>query len=162
MGLYFSHAVTRLLTAEQLMDAISSATGVPETFPGFPAGTRSVQLPGSQAENPFLKTFGRPDRNLACECARGTDSTLFQALQLINGRDVHDKLRSDSGRIAALARSQATVDAGIDELFLASLTRLPTVPERQAARRYIHADRRAGLEDLGWALINSKEFVFRH
>jgi hypothetical protein len=161
-GLYFSHAMTRLLTAEQLMDAISSVTGVPATFPGFPAGTRAVQLPGTRVESPFLKAFGRPDRSLPCECERGSDTTLFQALQLINGRDLRDKLRSDSGRIAALARSSQPVDAAIDELYLVSLTRLPTAAERVVAHKYIDADRRAGLEDLGWALINSKEFVFRH
>jgi hypothetical protein len=160
---YFSHAAVRMLTAEQLMDGISGVTGIPEEFEGFPAGTRAAQLPGSRVSSPFLKTFGRPDRNLSCECERERDSNLFQALQLINGRSLHEKLRADGGRVAALARSTRPADAVIDELYLAALTRLPTPVEREAARRHLAAgDRRAALEDLGWALLNSKEFVFRH
>jgi hypothetical protein len=162
-GLYFSHAVTRLLTAEQLLDAISSVTGVPEDFQGFPSGTRAAQLPGSRVGSPFLKVFGRPDRNLSCECERERDPNLFQALQLITGRGLHARLKSESGRIAALARSSSPPDEIIDELYLAALTRSPTAVERQAARRHLErGDRRAALEDLGWVLVNAKEFLFRH
>jgi hypothetical protein len=162
-SLYCSHAVTRLLTAEQLLDGISAVTGVPEQFDGFPIGTRAAQLPGSQVRSPFLKTFGRPERNLSCECERERDSNLFQALQLITGRSLHDKLRSDSGRIARLVRANSPHDAAIDELYLAALSRLPTPVERKAWQKHLASgDRRAALEDMGWTLINSKEFLFRH
>lgn len=161
--LYSSHAVTRLMTAEQLLDAISAFTGVPEAFEGFPAGTRAAQLPGSQVSSPFLKTFGRPERTLSCECERESGSNLYQALQLITGRSLNDKLRSDTGRIAALAGSDRPPDAIVDELYLAALSRYPSPREREAARKHLAAgNRRAALEDLGWVLVNDKEFLFRH
>src|SRR5205807_6442103 len=86
---YFSHAVTKLLTAEQLLDGICAVTEVPEKFPGMPAGTRAVQLPDGAPDHPFLKTFGQPARELPCECEREGDSNLQQALQLINGATVN-------------------------------------------------------------------------
>ena len=91
---YFSHAVTKLLTAEQLLDAICDVTGVPEKFAGLPPGTRAIQLPDGEVNHPFLKTFGQPARELACECERESDSNLAQALQLINGPTVNEKLRN--------------------------------------------------------------------
>jgi Protein of unknown function (DUF1553) len=161
---YFSHTVPRLLTAEQLLDAVSAATGVPEEFPGMPEATRAVQLPGTSAKSAFLAAFGRPARKLACECERERDPTLYQALQLISGRSVNAKLRADTGRIAALVASNRPDDAAIEELYLASLSRFPAAAEERAARQSLHAaaDRRQGLEDLLWALLNSKEFLFRH
>jgi Protein of unknown function (DUF1549)/Protein of unknown function (DUF1553)/Bacterial Ig-like domain (group 2) len=161
---YFSHAVPRLLTAEQLLDAVSAATGVPEEFFGMPEGTRAVQLPGTSARSAFLAAFGRPARKLACECERERDPTLYQALQLISGRAVNGKLRSDTGRIATLVAKNRPDDAAIEELYLASLSRPPSDAEKHAARQALQAasDRRQGLEDLLWALLNSKEFLFRH
>jgi hypothetical protein len=160
---YFSSAVPRILTAEPLLDAIAAATGVPESFPGMPAGTRAVQLVGTSVRSPFLAAFGRPARKLACECEREREPTLFQALQLISSRSVERMLASEEGRVAKLAKSAPSNDAAIEELYLASLSRPPTAAEKASARKYLAAgNRRQGLEDLLWALINSKEFLFRH
>ena len=82
---YFSHATTRLLSAEQLLDAICMATGEPEKYAGMPVGTRATQLPDGEIQHVFLKTFGQPARELACECERENESSLTQALQLVNG-----------------------------------------------------------------------------
>jgi uncharacterized protein DUF1549/uncharacterized protein DUF1553 len=161
---YFSHALPRIMAAEQLLDAISQVTGMPEDFPGYPKGTRAVQLAGTKARTPFLKTFGRPDRNLTCECEREKDPTLLQALTLISGRNVHGKLRSESGRIATLAKSQKPNEEVLEELYLASLSRLPSDREKKGWLAHFakSGDRQQALEDLGWVLINSKEFLFRH
>src|SRR5215213_3176662 len=91
-----------MLPAEQLLDAICQATEMPEKFAGMPAGTRAVQLPDGDANPPFLKTFGQPARELACECERESDSNLAQALQLINGATVNDKLKAPTNRIGKL------------------------------------------------------------
>src|SRR5207248_11573424 len=99
---YFSHAVTRMLPAEPLLDAICQATEVPEKFAGLPAGTRAVQLPDGEVNHLFLKTFGQPARELACECERESDSNLAQALQLINGPTINDKMRAAGNRIGRL------------------------------------------------------------
>ncbi len=162
--LYFSRAEVRMLTAEQLLDALSSFTGVPEQFEGRPAGTRATQLIGLRSDNPFLKTFNRPNRILACECERENSANLSQALQMISSRLVQDKLSSDKGRIAALVKSGKNNAEIIEELYLAALSRPPSARERQTllAEAAQAADRREFFEDLGWSLVNSKEFQFRH
>src|SRR5207244_11310376 len=99
---YCPHAVTKLLPAEPLLDAICQACDVPEKFTGLPLGTRATQLPDGEVNHVFLKTFGQPGRELACECEREGDSNLAQALQLINGPTINDKMRSPTNRIGRL------------------------------------------------------------
>jgi hypothetical protein len=161
---YFSHAVTRLLTAEQLMDAICSVTLVPEKFPGLPLGIRAAQLPDGEVNNTFLKTFGQPARELACECEREGDSNLTQALQLINGPTINDKIRNPGNRLSKLlARKLDDVEI-LKSLYLASLSRPPAEGEMKAGLEHIAKgkDKRKAWEDVQWALLNSKEFLFRH
>ncbi len=162
--LYFSHAYTKLLPAEVLLDAISTFTGTTTPFDGLPKGMRATQIPDGKMENPFLKTFGRPARELACECERESDSNLSQALQLIGGATVNGKLRDDQGRMARLAAANIPADQVARELYLVALARDPNASEVAAAARHLAAapDRRQAIEDLGWVLINSKEFLFRH
>lgn len=162
--LYFSHAYTKLMPAEVLLDAISTVTGTTTAFTNLPAGVRAVEIPDGKMENPFLKTFGRPARELACECERESDSNLSQALQLIGGETVNDKLRAETGRAAQLAASERTPEEITRELYLVSLAREPDPSELAAAVEHFakSSDRRQAIEDLGWVLINSKEFLFRH
>jgi hypothetical protein len=161
---YFSHSVTKLLTAEQLLDALCTVTEVPEKFPGMPPGTRAVQLPDGDANHPFLKTFGQPARELACECEREGDSNLAQALQLINGPTVNEKLRAATNRVGRLLARKASDAEMLDDLYLSALSRPPIEGETKAATEYVAraADKRKAWEDVLWALINSKEFLFRH
>jgi hypothetical protein len=163
---YFSHAVTKLLTAEQLLDALCAVTEVPEKFAGLPAGTRAVQLPDGEINHPFLKTFGQPARELACECEREGDSNLAQALQLINGPTVNEKLRSPSNRIGRLLAKKMSDFDMLCELYLATVSRLPAEGEVSAALEHVRKakteDKRKAWEDVQWALVNSKEFLFRH
>lgn len=161
---YFSHATTRMLTAEQLLDAICAVTGQQEEFSGMPGGTKAVDLVDPPEGHKFLQVFGQPQRELPCECERSTDSNLSQALQLINGPTVHNKLRSDAGNVhrwVAEGKSDAEI---IDLLYLASLSR-PALPQEQTtAQAHIKAseDRVKAVEDVAWAVINSKEFLFQH
>ncbi len=160
---YFSHALVRAMSAEQLADSLSQFAGVPDTFAGYPKGTRAAQLAGTRARTPFLKTFGRPDRNLNCECEREKEPTLFQALTLLTGRQLQSKLRADDGRVAALAASGRAGEVVLEELYLSALARKPSTRERQGLLDHLTraTDRRAALEDIAWALLNSKEFLFR-
>jgi hypothetical protein len=162
--LYFSHAATKLLPAEVLLDAISTVTATTTPFDGLPKGARATQIPDGKMDNPFLKTFGRPARELACECERESDSNLSQALQLIGGATVNGKLRDDQGRMAKLAKSGKSPEEITNELYLVALCRLPNATELAAASKHLKGakDLRQGVEDLGWVLINSKEFLFRH
>jgi hypothetical protein len=161
---YFSHAVTRLLPAEPLLDAICTALEVPEKFAGMPPGTRAVQLPDGDSNHPFLKTFGQPARELACECEREGDSNLAQALQLINGPTVNEKLRHPHNRIGRLLASKVSERELLDELYLATLSRPPTEADVRVSLEHVAraADQRKAWEDVHWALLNAKEFLFRH
>ncbi len=163
-GKYFSHAVTKLHTAEQLLDAICSATAVPEKFPGLPLGTRATQLPDGEVNHVFLKTFGQPARELACECERESDSNLAQALQLINGPTIHEKLRSANNRIGQLLAQKKPEAEIIAALYLATLSRTPMPEETKKLLDHVAQaqDKRKAWEDVQWVLINSKEFLFRH
>jgi hypothetical protein len=117
-----------------------------------------VALADGEYQHPFLEALGRPARAMACECERGSDTTLIQALQLVGGRVVQDKIYIDGGR----GRKNAEI---VDELFLATLTRHPSPEEeRDLVARLDRAatNRRQAVEDLLWALINHKEFLFQH
>ena len=162
--IYASHAVTRLLSAEQLLDAICQVTAVPESFSGLPRGTRAVELPDPPTNHYFLKVFGQPQREMACQCERSNESNLSQALQMINGPVVHNKLRDDKGRINASIAAKKSDDDIINSLYLAALSRRPIAAEMAAAKKHIAAsdNRRLALEDVGWAILNSKEFLFQH
>jgi hypothetical protein len=161
---YFSHAVTKLLTAEQLLDSICDVTAVPEKFAGLPAGTRAIQLPDGEVNHPFLKTFGQPARELACECERESDGNLAQALQLINGPTVNEKLRNPNNRLGALLSAKKSDEEILTELYYAALSRPPLDEEKKLALAHVAkaADKRKAWEDVMWALINTREFLFRH
>jgi hypothetical protein len=162
---YFSHYPVRLLQAEQLLDAITSATGVSEKFPGQPVGTPAVALPDGEYKHPFLEAFGRPARAMACECERNSETSLGQALHLIANRGIHEKLRSDQGRVAQLISAARSDRDLVDELFLATLSRFPTDVERIKLMARLAAsgpNRRPVAEDILWALLNHDEFLFQH
>lgn len=161
---YFSHASVTMLSAEQILDAIASATGLPENFPGYPVGTRAIQLAEGAIEHNFLKAFAKPIRDVACDCARETDPSLNQVIHLINNPDVLDKLDSDESRLGRMLAKNKATEAIIEEIYLASLSRRPSNRETQLALRHIAGlqNRAEGLRDLQHALINSNEFLLRH
>jgi hypothetical protein len=162
--IYASHATTRLLTAEQLLDAICQVTSVPENFKGLPPGTRAVELVEPPTDNYFLKIFGQPQREMACQCERSSESNLSQALQMINGPVVHNKLRDGKCRIATMLAAKKSDEEIITSLYLAALCRNPASEEMAASKRHIAgtSDHKQALEDVGWAILNSKEFLFQH
>jgi len=147
---YFSHAVTKLLSAEQLLDALCDVTAVPEKFAGLPIGTRAIQLPDGEVNHPFLKTFGQPARELACECERESDSNLAQALQLINGPTINDKLRNPNNRLGKLLAEKKNEREVLDALYMAALARPATDAERAPALSHVakHPDKHKAWEDV--------------
>jgi len=162
--LLYSHFQPRLLTAEQLLDAVCRVTGLPEQFEGLPAGTRATALPSPQMNHAFLRAFGQPARATACTCERATEPQLAQALEFLRGRLVHSKLESPENRFR-----KALADGGGDqkivtELYWTALSRPPTPGEWSAASRHIarSADRAAALADVCWAILNTNEFMFQH
>ncbi len=160
----FSRARQRLLTAEQLLDAVCHVTGMPERFGNLPAGTLATQLPAPEPGNAFLGVFGQPQRISACACERPSAPQLAQALQLFNGPLIHGKLQAKDNRLRrALAAGKPDADI-ITELYLAALCRPPKAAELATALKHVAgaADRERALEDLAWALLNLNEFLFQH
>ncbi len=162
---FFTHYTIKRLTAEQLLDAIDTATGTVEKFPKLPAGTRAIALPDTNYASYFLDTFGRPVRAIACECERSGDPNLSQALHLMNGDLLNRKLLQPDGRLARLLRDPKLTDSAlIDRLYRLTFNRIPTAFEMTQAKTILAeaSSRAAGTQDLFWALLNSKEFLFNH
>ena len=160
---FCSHFIARRLPAEVLLDAVAQSTGIRDAFPGYPIGTRAGQLPDPTLPSYFLSLFGRSPRVTACACERNGEVTLPQLLHLMNGDSVVQKVASAQGRLAGLLK-QKKADAEIrDELFLATLGRLPTEAETKTLRTALaEGERGEVFRDLFWALLNSKEFSFNH
>jgi hypothetical protein len=171
--LHHSHALVQPLEAEQLLDALSQVTGVPVQFKGYPLGMRANQIPAppqtgrrfgdvSMGEK-FLKTFGKPDRLLTCECERNDDPGLLQAFQLITGDLMNSLIRDPDNRLGKMLSAGKTDSEMLDEFYLAALCRKPTAVEAKKLLAYVGdaKDRRAAWEDVLWALLNSKEFLLR-
>jgi hypothetical protein len=159
----FSHAVPRRLNAEQLMDALTQATGVRPNFPEVPADTRAEEFPDPHVgKDGFLDLFGRPQRESAGESERKTDLSLPQALNLVNGKTISDALADSGGRIAKALIAGATDRALIEELYLSTMSRVPTPNELDQGITYLRGgDSRASrAQDLLWALVNSKAFLY--
>ncbi len=167
----FSHAVVRSLSAEQLLDSISQATGVMLKFTGYPAGIRAGEIPGVAIRtrdggtdgDQFLKLFGKPPRLLTCECERAGETTLSQAFQLISGPAINGLLTEKQNRIGSLLASGKSNAEMIEDLYLAALSRYPSEEEKSFTVGMIERakDRRGAMEDVLWGLLNSKEFLLR-
>jgi hypothetical protein len=160
----FSRFNPRRLDAEILLDAIDQTTGVPTNFDGVPTGTRAIELPDNGFNSYFLTVFGRPESSSACECERSTEASLAQSLHLLNSKEILGKVSADSGRAALLAQDNRPLADRITELYLIAFSRPPTSDELGIASKHIESKQspREGLEDVVWALINTKEFLFNH
>jgi hypothetical protein len=169
---YYSHYLSRRLGAETLLDAVCQVTGAPEKFKGVPAGLRAVSLPDTRVASSFLDTFGRPARQVTCECERNMEPNMSQALHLINASTLNDKIIVTNATLERLLASGPTTDALIDDLYLRCLCRRPTPSERRAVidalfpaitnARDLVERRRQVFGDLLWALLGSPEFVYNH
>jgi hypothetical protein len=174
----FSHYYPKRLQAEVLLDAIDQLTGARSDFADLPAGTRAICLPDNSytRNSAFLKVFGRPESASVCECERVQSASLGQSLHLMNAADVKTKLTASNGRADQLARDGMPGPKGITELYMAAFSRTPTADELHISEAHLakprtdsqgkpldaQRSRRAGYEDLLWALINSKEFLYNH
>ena len=194
---HFSHAEIKRLPAEVLLDAQTQVLGAPATFVGYPAGIRAIQIPGVRrlrrrdtepaSGDRFLKTFGKPERLLACECERSNETTLKQALVLVGGAGIHGRLRHQDNALTHLLEQYPADTALVTELYWRTLNRAPDSVESERAvsllddaqqlastpverpvepgSNHLQRRRRArreALEDICWALLNAKEFLFRH
>jgi hypothetical protein len=160
---YFSRHYRQRLRAEVLLDAVSDVTGKSESFAAAPPGTRAMELWTLRTQSLFLDSFGRPDPNQDPPCERTSDTTVVQALHLMNAPNVHRKLTADGGRPDLLAKSTKSVREIVEEIYLLAYSRPPDAEERRIGERVFEhrGNRRQAAEDLLWALINTPEFVFK-
>jgi hypothetical protein len=167
----FARSYPRRLSAEVLLDAIDQVTGVPTKF-GTSEATRAIDLADEAAANRLLEVFGKPSRDSACECERVVSATLSQSLYLLASKEVHGKLKQSSSRAAKWA-ADPRLDAGkVKEMFLCVLSRYPTPEELRTAETFLTQEqarvpnrklsKQVAYEDLLWALLNTKEFLFNH
>lgn len=161
----FSHAAWKTVPAEVLLDAICQATGISEEFNGWPAGYRAIQVWDNRMPSHFFRVFGRPQRVSVCECERGDQPSIAQALALMNSPETVRKIRHRDGMAAKLAASKQSAEAIIEELYLTTLSRFPNSKEQTLMQRAFAEsgdNRRAAVEDILWALLNTKEFIYNH
>ena len=162
--LNFARAQVRRVRAEVLLDAISQITETPNKFQGLPLGARAVQIADGAVSNYFLETFGRSKRESVASTEVKTDPNLSQALHLMNGDAVNDRIRRGQV-VEKMVAAGKKDDEIITELFLRVFGRMPAAVEAKSINAAIAADpnnRRLVLEDAFWALMNSKEFYFNH
>jgi hypothetical protein len=131
----------------------------------YPVGWRALQLPDANIDSYFLKSFGRADRNIPCECERASMPSMAQALHIANGDTLNSKLRAKDNRIGALLARKASDERIVEEAYLEALSRMPTAEERSKILAILSDSRenkREALEDLFWGLLSSREFLFNH
>ena len=159
----YAYATVRRIPAEMMLDCVSQVTNTKEKFRGLPLGARAVQIADGRTSTYFLDTFGRAPRETVCDCEASTDPSLSQALHLLNGSATSGKI-SQGKVIDELLKDNATPEQALDRLYLRCLSRFPTDAERKELLASVGQapNPKEGLEDVFWAVLNSREFVFNH
>jgi hypothetical protein len=159
----FARAGLRRIKAEMFLDCLTEVTETKNKFQGLPLGARAVQIADGGSTNYFLTTFGRATRETVCSCEVKLEPTLSQSLHLLNGDSTTQKVQAGDlvGRRLAAKKAPAEV---VEELYVRCLSRKPLPQEKAAleAKLAVEPDKKKGLEDLFWALLNSREFMFNH
>ena len=176
---FYSRYYPRRMMAEVILDTLSQVTGVPTEFKevqlrgdvrkkidDYPLGTRALQLRDSAVFSYFLRTFGRNERQVTCECERTDDASMVQVLHLSNGDTLNGKLQAKDNRIDMMVAAGLSNKQIIEETYLIALSRLPSAVERQQLGGILDGledrERRIGIEDFFWGILSSREFLFNH
>ena len=163
----FSHSAVRRLRAEVMLDCISEVTESKNKFHGLPIGARAVEIADGQTSSYFLKTFGRASRETVCTCEVSMEPNLSQALHLLNGDTVQQKINNGAALknlLAQLSQQKIAPREIVENLYLRCFTRRPTDDEVRNLEPLFAKpeDQPKVLADVFWALLNSKEFMFNH
>ncbi len=174
----YSRFYPRRLQAEVMLDSIDDLAGSSTSFANLPPGTRAIALPDNSytKSSAFLKVFGRPSSASVCECERNQTSSLAQSLHLMNSSEIKSKLATGGGRATQMAKETESVEAQVKQLYLAAFSREPRPEELQTAIEFLTTPVTDGktkadakkkptskdYQDLIWALMNTKDFLFNH
>ena len=161
---FYSHFEVKRLSAEPLLDAIDHAAGTRTKFNNLPLGTRAIEIPDADYPDYFLNTFAKPRRMSVCECERSPDANLAQALHTLNGDILTNKIALNTGRVEKLLAEKKPHADIVTDLYYATLCRAPSTAELSASEQLLteYPTPKECYEDLLWALINSKAFLFVH
>ncbi|MEI6233615.1 MAG: DUF1549 domain-containing protein [Planctomycetota bacterium] len=161
---YYARYYPRRIMAEVLLDAMSQVTGSPTKFPKYPDGYRAMQLPDSSVDSYFLKSFGRPNRLITCECERTGEPSMAQALHISNGDTLNQKLEAKENAISKALAAKLPIERIVDDVFLGALSRFPSADEKAKILAVVAKtdpkDLRGAVEDVYWGVLSSKEFLF--
>ncbi|MFH1300554.1 MAG: DUF1553 domain-containing protein, partial [Planctomycetota bacterium] len=174
---FYSRYYPRRMMAEVLLDGISQVTEVPDEFTQYfepspektdfyPKGTKAIQLYDSSVISYFLKTFGRNERMITCECERTEEPTMVQVLHISNGDTINNKLKAKESRVTKLLEAKKPDKEVIAEIYMLCLSRKPTPEEETKLSKLLsetpEAEKRQVIEDLFWGVLSSREFLFNH
>jgi hypothetical protein len=163
---FYSRYYPRRLMAEVMLDAFSQVTGSPSEFKSYPKNYRALQLPDSNIKSYFLSSFGRPDRNATCTCERTDNPSVTQVLHISNGDTVNEKLEAKGNHIEKLLMAKTPPEQIVEDAYLSALSRRPTDKERtrimEVLQKTDEKELRPVIEDIYWALLSSREFLFNH
>jgi hypothetical protein len=159
----FARAAVRRIRAETMLDCLTQVTETKNKFPGLPLGARAVQIADGATSTYFLTTFGRATRETVCSCEVKLEPTLSQSLHLLNGSATTAKIQQ-GGVVAGMLKAKVPPDQIVEELYVRCLSREPAARERAELARLVdaQADKQKALEDVFWALLNTREFMFNH
>ncbi len=163
-GTNFSHAQLRRIRAEFMLDSITQVTDTEDKFRGLPLGARAVQIADGNTSNYFLSTFGRAKRETVCTCEVRVEPNLSQALNMLNGRTSNDKI-TRGGLVARLLKEKKTPQQVVEEIYIRCLSRKPTAKEQKQINKVLEEEKKdiqKTLEDVFWAILNTREFMFNH
>ena len=163
LGLDIYPLQIEVITSEQMLDSIVEITGVPEKFLAYYPGVRAVNLADGGVPSSFLDMYDRPKRD-AAKCERNENISLRQAMNMMAGDTVNQKIRSDRGNLARMIAEGRTDDEIVEHFYLAALGRYPAAEEKDMCHTAVAqaSTRRAGLENVVWALLDGNEFLYNH
>ena len=175
---FYSRYYPRRMMAEVLHDAIAQVAEVPTQFTRdrrnangglaekYPLGLRAIQLPDTQTDSYFLRAFGRPEREKTCECERTSEASVTQVLHIANGDTINKKLEAKNSSISMLIEAKTPDPEIVEGLYMQALCRKPSAVEKEkmvkALAEATGDDHRKAIEDVYWAVLSSKEFLFNH
>ena len=167
-NVFYSKYIVKRLPAEVILDAMSQVTGSPTSFTGYPAGTRAMQLPDSQVVSQFLASFGRPPRQICDASERSSDPSIPQALHVINGDTLNRKLSAADGYPALLVKLGLSDKRIVEHMYLSAFSRYPSESESESLAALLKKsrankeERKQAVEDMMWATLTGKEFLFNY